>query len=132
MKGNLKRVLSLLLVMLMFFTAVPVESIAASTEMIEEFITDGNILYGETVDSGTCGTGVNWTFYEDGTLRISGEGEMSDFIFTGELYEGIQAYINHYEDYDGEDMSPYMTSPENLSESDSAELQSFMLSVKKL
>ena len=39
-----------------------------------------NIIDGNTASSGTCGDNVTWTYYEDGTLEISGEGKMKDFL----------------------------------------------------
>ena len=34
------------------------------------------------LDSGTCGSNVNWVLYNDGILTISGEGKMDDYIFS--------------------------------------------------
>lgn len=37
-------------------------------------------VHAEIVDGGTCGDNLTWTLDEDGTLTISGSGEMTDFI----------------------------------------------------
>lgn len=34
---------------------------------------------GKVVDSGKCGDNVTWTLYDDGTLEISGTGDMYDY-----------------------------------------------------
>ncbi|MBQ6393520.1 MAG: hypothetical protein IJH60_08410, partial [Eubacterium sp.] len=36
----------------------------------------------ETADSGTCGDNLTWTLDDDGTLTISGSGEMKSFAFS--------------------------------------------------
>ena len=33
----------------------------------------------EIVDSGTCGEDMTWTFDDEGTLTVSGKGEMNDY-----------------------------------------------------
>ena len=38
------------------------------------------------VDSGTCGKKVNWSFDEEGTLTVSGTGDMYNFKSIGEKY----------------------------------------------
>lgn len=51
------------------------------------FIMSGNVKAAE-VDSGECGEGVFWSYDDNGTLTISGEGEMDDY--TDDVYgEGI-------------------------------------------
>lgn len=35
------------------------------------------------VDSGTCGENLTWAYYDDGTLTISGTGEMTNYLFYG-------------------------------------------------
>ena len=60
-----KRMLSLLLVLCMVLTLVPV------------FTTQANAA--EIVDSGTCGENLTWTLDSDGLLVISGTGDMEDF-----------------------------------------------------
>ena len=63
----MKRMLSLILALCMVFTILPA---AAATETTE-------------VASGTCGENLTWVLTEDGTLTISGEGEMRDFYLDG-------------------------------------------------
>ena len=48
------------------------------------FIMSGNVKAAE-VDSGTCGEGVFWSYDDNGTLTISGKGEMEEY---GDLYFG--------------------------------------------
>lgn len=48
--------------------------------------------------SGSCGETANWTLYYDGTLRISGTGEMSDYDVVDCVYTGIMS--PWYEDRD--------------------------------
>lgn len=55
-----KQCLSILLVLLMLCTSVP-------------------LVFSATVDSGTCGDNVMWTLDDTGTLTISGTGEMDDY-----------------------------------------------------
>lgn len=55
-----KQCLSILLVVLMLCTSVP-------------------LVFSATVDSGTCGENVTWTLDDTGTLTISGTGEMEDY-----------------------------------------------------
>lgn len=51
------------------------------------FIMSGNVKAAE-VASGECGKGVFWSYDDNGTLTISGEGEMDDY--TDDVYgEGI-------------------------------------------
>lgn len=64
-----KRILSLLLVLLMVLSLVPTAALAEETAII---------------DSGYCGgegdgTNLTWTLYENGTLEISGKGEMASW-----------------------------------------------------
>ena len=47
----------------------------------------GKRLTAELLDSGDCGPSLKWSFYEDGTLIISGEGEMYDFSYGGTQWE---------------------------------------------
>ncbi len=44
-------------------------------------------LTAKLLDSGDCGPSLKWSFYEDGTLIISGEGEMYDFSSGGTQWE---------------------------------------------
>ena len=44
-------------------------------------------LTAKLLDSGDCGPSLKWSFYEDGTLIISGEGEMYDFSYGGTQWE---------------------------------------------
>ena len=47
----------------------------------------GKRLTAKLLDSGDCGPSLKWSFYEDGTLIISGEGEMYDFSYGGTQWE---------------------------------------------
>ena len=47
----------------------------------------GKRLTAKLLDSGDCGPSLKWSFYEDGTLIISGEGEMYDFSSGGTQWE---------------------------------------------
>ena len=51
---------------------------------------------GSELDSGTCGDSMTWAFYGDGTLVISGEGDMYAFYFdeegTGEVHTPWRKY----------------------------------------
>lgn len=58
-----KRIISMLLAIFMVAGMLPTAVFAA-----------------DTVASGTCGTNVNWTLDSDGTMTISGEGAMDDYI----------------------------------------------------
>lgn len=58
-----KRIISMLLAIFMVVGMLPTVVFAA-----------------DTVASGTCGTNVNWTLDSDGTMTISGEGAMDDYI----------------------------------------------------
>lgn len=63
MKKSFIRTLCFLVSMILLVAAVPLTGLAAEG----------------VVASGDCGQGVRWTFYEDGTLRISGSGPMADY-----------------------------------------------------
>ena len=58
-----KRIISMLLAIFMVAGMLPTAVFAA-----------------DVVASGTCGTNVNWTLDSDGTMTISGEGAMDDYI----------------------------------------------------
>ena len=57
-----KRILCLALVMVMIFTLLPMSAFAA-----------------DVVSSGKCGSNLTWTLDSEGTLTISGTGEMGDY-----------------------------------------------------
>ena len=59
-----KKILSAFLAALMIFTLLPIGT----------FAEDENV-----VDSGVCGENLTWTLDADGTLTISGEGDMADY-----------------------------------------------------
>lgn len=56
-----KKILSILLAACLIFSLLPVSAFA------------------DTTDSGTCGANLTWTLDSDGTLTISGTGEMEDY-----------------------------------------------------
>lgn len=62
MKKKRKRIWSMMLVLAMLLTMMPVSALAANI-----------------VDSGTCGDNLTWTLDDAGTLNISGNGDMEDF-----------------------------------------------------
>ena len=47
----------------------------------------------ETVDSGTCGENLTWTLDDEGTLTISGTGEMEGFPSWGSYDEDIKSVV---------------------------------------
>ena len=47
---------------------------SSDEEAVEEVVSNG-----DTVDSGTCGENLTWTLDDEGTLTISGTGEMDDY-----------------------------------------------------
>lgn len=59
----MKKIISMLLAIFMVVGMLPTVVFAA-----------------DTVASGTCGTNVNWTLDSDGTMTISGEGAMDDYL----------------------------------------------------
>ena len=63
-----KKILSLILAVSMLCTFMPVITSAA------------------IVDSGTCGENVTWTLDDNGTLTISGTGDMTDYDLNGNSY----------------------------------------------
>lgn len=65
---RLKRCLSMLLVCSMLITMLPSTALAADDETAET--------------SGTCGENLTWVLTSDGTLTISGTGEMYDYSST--------------------------------------------------
>ena len=67
----MKRFLGTLLCLCMLLTLLPVNALAA-----------------ETVSSGSCGSNLTWELDSDGTLTISGTGEMRDY------YHEIWGYRN--------------------------------------
>ncbi len=64
--SKFKKLTAIVLSVLMLISAVPVVSSAA-----------------EIIDSGKCGDNLTWTLDGDGTLTISGEGEMYNFVSFG-------------------------------------------------
>lgn len=72
-----KRLLSILLALCMALTLLPGVALAEETDPVMPLAEEG------IVAEGTCGAEGNnltWTLYDDGTLIISGEGEMMDFV----------------------------------------------------
>ncbi|MCC8169138.1 MAG: leucine-rich repeat domain-containing protein [Oscillospiraceae bacterium] len=57
------------------------------------------------IDSGTCGDNLTWTFDSNGTLTISGTGDMDDYRFYENYYktyttlEGYSSFIVPWHDY---------------------------------
>ena len=72
--GMKKRVLSFILVLCMVCTLLPVGVFAANI-----------------VDSGMCGDNLTWTLDSEGTLTISGTGEMEDYIQREEYSSAISS-----------------------------------------
>ena len=58
----MRKVLSIIVAAVLLLGVMPVVSFAT-----------------EIVDSGTCGENLTWTLDDEGTLTISGEGEMNDY-----------------------------------------------------
>lgn len=63
---------------------------AVLTAMIALFCSIG-VFSAEVVDSGDCGESVTWSVYDDGTLVISGEGEMANYFQMEEAPWGVHS-----------------------------------------
>lgn len=75
MKNTLKHIFFLLLALLLF---AAVSLTASATEI---------------VDSGTCGENLTWTFDSDGTLTISGTGDMEEYYTSEFPWTSVREYI---------------------------------------
>ena len=99
MKNTIKKVISVLLVVMIIFSTVP------TSELLTEFsnlfftkaeATDGN--YGKVLATGNHGTNVTYVYYEDGTLVVSGTGSMrNDIISTAGQYNTNRRRWSGYE-----------------------------------
>lgn len=84
MKGKLKRMLAVVLVMAITVSALSLSAFATDTE-------NGVV---ETGFCGAQGDNLTWTFYEKGELVISGEGEMANYKFvTGQPWNKYRTEI---------------------------------------
>ncbi len=74
-----RSILSVLLVVTLALGLIPTEGGNFVLEKMGAWI---EVHAEETiVDSGTCGENLTWVLTEDGTLTISGEGEMEDWFY---------------------------------------------------
>ena len=73
----MKRILSLILAMLMALTILPL-----------------NIFAVTVIDSGTCGENLTWTLTDDGTLTISGTGDMYDYSYSYAPWYSYRSSLN--------------------------------------
>ena len=94
----LKRLLALFLAFAMVLSMCPVQAFATEAEEPEENEAVAvDFEDEETVDGGSCGDGVNWVLTQDGTLIISGQGEMEDYQSSYapwyDYYEEIYAIV---------------------------------------
>lgn len=84
MKGKIKRTLAVLLVMALIVSALSLNVFATDSE-------NGVV---ETGFCGAQGENLTWTFYENGELVISGEGEMANYKFvTGQPWNKYRTEI---------------------------------------
>lgn len=76
-----KRIISVLLALVMVISFLPTTVLAATTE----------------VASGTCGENLTWTLDSEGTLTISGEGEMYHYGFSdaGEKVDDVAPWYEY-------------------------------------
>lgn len=84
MKKSAFRAVCILTAVILLFAAFPLAGFAAD----------------KAIDSGSCGSGVTWTFYEDGTLRISGSGPMADYNGFMDEYGNVSSdapYFNYFD-----------------------------------
>lgn len=80
MKTEFRRYLSLFMVLVMCCSFVSADAFAESKSRKL-----GASPNGAVIDSGKCGDNAEWAFYEDGTLRVSGTGDMEDYEWDKEL-----------------------------------------------
>ncbi len=91
--ANIKKILSCLLVAALLLSAMPLVSVNLSTAF-SAFAAER-----EAVDGGKVNENISWTVYSDGTLTVSGEGDMPDFVtdeYQDELDpEGLPEWYKH-------------------------------------
>lgn len=64
--------------------------ISEETETLEEQPEEKAYSQSEIIDRGKCGDNAEWTFYRDGTLIISGSGDMYDYTYdSGMIKVGV-------------------------------------------
>ena len=79
----MKRVWAVVLALVMLLSVLPMGAFAQSIRSMSGDDNDFDVSDGFTVvvESGDCGDNLTWTLYDNGTLVISGEGDMLDYSY---------------------------------------------------